>query len=322
MNEFRERLLSGKPMRDPLLRQKAAKRSGGDSSLSAAPGAPGAATDGLLIRREAPRLSDHRDGDRHRLISDEQATATWNGRDFRVQVINLSGGGTMLQAPFTPRLWDQVELSFAGIGRLECAVRWVRGDRIGAEFAHETRIDAAPEVRTAVLREVIRRSFPDAVVEERAAPPTPEASPPAASAEPPSAERQAERQEQRHPLIWTGLVHFNHDSTPVRLRNISAVGALLESGAPFPVGAELLLDLGAAGSVFSTVAWAHGDQSGFRFHEAFDLTRLADTKPEIAPSRWAKPDYLRDDSTESSPWASRWNRLTVGELRQTLSRQT
>ena len=82
----------------------------------------------------------------------------------------------------------------------------------------------------------------------------------------------------------------------------------------------MLLDLGEAGSVFCTVAWTHGDQSGLRFHEAFNLALLARTRPEIAPARWTKPDYLRDDSADSSPWASRWNRLTIGELRQTLNR--
>jgi len=39
-------------------------------------------------------------------------------------------------------------------------VRWLRDDRMGLEFAHETKIECAPQVRNALLLEVIRRSFP------------------------------------------------------------------------------------------------------------------------------------------------------------------
>lgn len=315
MNEFRERVLSGKPLRDPLLRQKGGKGKASTSSPAPIGSEPDLSLDGLLIPREEPRSTNHRGDDRHRLIQEEQAVATWEGRDFQVRVVNLSGGGAMLSAQFTPKLWDRVDLSFAGCGTLECVVRWIKGDRIGLEFAHETRIDADPEVRTALLREVVRRSFPEVVVE--ISPVTPPKETPIF--EDGAASDSVDRGK-RHPLIWTGFIHFNHDSTPVRLRNISEVGALVEMSATLPVGAELLLDLGEPGSVFSTVVWAHGDQCGLRFHEPFNLTLLARAKPEIAPARWAKPDYLRDDSTETSPWASRWNRLTLGELRQTLGR--
>lgn len=313
MNEFRERLLSGRPLRDPLLREKSVKGGSSPAEPIDTDGKPG--LDGLVIPRDAPRLTDHRDGNRHRLLRQEEAVATWDGRDFRIEVVNLSGGGAMIDVPFAPRLWDRIDLSFGGCGSVECAVRWLKDGRIGVEFAHETRIDAEPEVRTALLREVVRRSFPDAEID----PPAPPAPNPDIAGEGNSAET-IERSEKRHPLIWTGQIHFNHDSTPVRLRNISAVGALIEASRTFPIGAELLLDLGEAGSVFCTVAWAHGDQSGLRFHSTFNLALLARATPDVAPRNWAKPDYLRDDSTETSPWASRWNRLTVSELRQTLGR--
>ena len=314
MNEFRERLLSGKPLRDPVVRAKGSKRASSPTEPVDSDGKPG--LDGLVIPRDAPRLTDHRDGNRHRLLRTEEAVATWNGRDFRIEVVNLSGGGAMIDVPFAPRLWERIDLSFGGCGSLESVVRWLKDGRVGVEFAHETRIDAEPEVRTALLREVVRRSFPDAEV---AVPAGPAKGCETSAAEPASPEP-VERGERRHPLIWTGQVHFNHSSTPVRLRNISAVGALIDSHKTFPIGAELLLDLGEAGSIFCTAAWARGDQSGLRFHQSFNLALLARATPEVAPRDWAKPDYLRDDSTDTSPWASRWNRLTVGELRQTLGR--
>jgi hypothetical protein len=320
MNKFRESLLSGKPPREPLLRQKGApRRPPAETSPTATepfeeePSALG--LDGQLIPRETSRTSNHRDADRHRLIQEEQATATWKGRDFRIELINLSGGGAMISAPFQPLLWDRIELSLGGCGVLECAVRWVKGGRLGLEFAHETRIDADPDVRSALLREVVRRSFPDVEL----APSAPPEEPPSL-AQPDAAPDDSRRDSQRHPLIWSGFIHFNHDSTPVRLRNISEVGTLVESSGAFPVGSELLLDLGDAGSVFSKVAWAHGDQCGLRFQAPFQIARLAQSKPQLTPDRWAKPDYLRDDSTESSPWAAQWNRLTLAELRTTLNR--
>ncbi|WP_205480242.1 PilZ domain-containing protein [Sphingomonas arenae] len=314
MNEFRERLLSGKPLRGPLLRQKGGKPAPAEPTSTQAGSEDSPRLGAVLIPREASRSSNHRVDSRHHLSEAERAVATWDGRDFQVQIVNLSGGGAMLEAPFEPKLWDRVDLSLAGCGTLECAVRWIKGNRLGLEFAHETQIDADPEVGAALLREVLKRSFPEVSYEASVSTPPVENS----SAEPVAAP--VDRGGKRHPLIWTGLVHYNHESTHVRLRNISEVGALVETSASLPVGAELLLDLGEPGSVFSTVAWGHGDQCGLRFHEPFNLSLLARAKPELTSQRWAKPDYLRDDSTETSPWASRWNRLTLGELKQTLGR--
>lgn len=320
MNEFRERLFSGKLAAEPLLREKRRKGSSPAEALPSAENQPepeGSTLGDVVIPRETGRTTNHRLSDRHRLLKEEEATATWDGRDFRVQIINLSGGGTMIAAPFQPRLWDRIDLSLGGCGTLECAVRWVKGGRVGMEFAHETRIEAEPEVRTSLLREVIRRSFPDV---EMDVPPVTPVDAPASGTEVAHECESVQRGEKRHPLIWNGLIHFNHDSTPVRLRNISEDGALIESSGIFPAGAELLLDLGDAGSIFSTVAWAHGDQCGLRFHAPFRIGRLADVKPDVTPARWSKPDYLRDDNSDSSPWASRWERLSLGELRQTLGR--
>ena len=67
----------------------------------------------------------------------------------------------MIRADFTPRLWERVDLIFGEGAEIECAVRWIRDDRVGLEFAHETRIDCDPQARDALLREVIHRSFPD-----------------------------------------------------------------------------------------------------------------------------------------------------------------
>src|SRR6185503_9491599 len=104
--------------------------------------------------------------DRHRL-EQETVTARFEAREYAVDLINLSGGGAMIRAAFKPRLWERVDLMFAEGAEIECAVRWLRDDRIGLEFAHETRIDCDPEQRDALLLEVLRRSFPDVAMKPR-----------------------------------------------------------------------------------------------------------------------------------------------------------
>src|SRR5690349_915712 len=114
----------------------------------------------VAVRREEGRRGNTRLGDRHRL-SDEQVRVAHDGRDYDVQLVNLSGGGAMVAGEFEPMLWDRVELNLGENGRIDCAVRWMKGGRVGLEFAHETRIDCSPSERAEVLQAVIAKSFPD-----------------------------------------------------------------------------------------------------------------------------------------------------------------
>jgi hypothetical protein len=308
VNSFRSRLNGGKPAASRLLAEKPAQSRNSDAE----------GLEAVAVPRTETRQVNHRGDDRHRLSS-EEAIATWNGAEHAVRLINLSGGGAMIAAPFSPLLWDQVDLALGGCGTLQCAVRWIKGGRLGLEFAHETQIETDPETLAQTLRAVIERSFPDivgAVASKPAAPaPIDEA---ALAADQTALESHVTRQATRHPLIWNGLIHFNHDSSAVRLRNISACGALLEVTAALPVAAEVLLDLGDAGSLFATVHWVRGDQVGIRFHAPFDLTLLSRCKPELAPTHWSQPAYLRDESRDSSPWAREWCRLSLPELQSEL----
>ena len=63
-------------------------------------------------------------------------------RKHVVELINLSGGGAMISGELNLMLWDHVELrARRAMDEIECAVRWIKDDRIGLEFAHETRLD-------------------------------------------------------------------------------------------------------------------------------------------------------------------------------------
>ena len=207
--------------------------------------------------------------------------------------MNLSGGGAMVESGFSPMLWDRVDLHLGEDGTIECAVRWLRGDRIGLEFAHETRLDCSADQRAAVLREVIARSFPEIEFE-----PVSEV---AAERKPEGAEQRAGR---RHPLIWSGTIHHDFQSIPVRLRNISETGAMIECSVPPPVGTEPLLELGEGVQLFTSVTWVVGE--------------LANSRPDGAPARWHRPEYLQPGAAADSPWDEQWGRMSLSELRQEL----
>ena len=304
MNSFRSAILSGKGLHpaDPVVKQKK-KRGTKTDDLST-----------VEVPREEHRIHNNRDDDRHRLAQ-ETATARFEGEEHRVELINLSGGGAMIRADFTPRLWERVDLVFAEGGEIECAVRWIRGDRVGLEFAHETRIECDSADRDALLLDVIHRSFPDVSLAARDERPAPQ---PAASSDDDDNVANSRRFERRHPLVWMGEVYFNHSNEKVRLRNISEHGALIESPVNYPLEAEVLLDLGEAGQHFATVSWTCGDKVGLKFNNEFNLKLLGSAKPEVAPHLMTRPGPSRLSSDQDNPWADGWQRQSLEELRDDL----
>ncbi len=278
--------------KEPILRAKKPK------------GAKAEALDTVSVERSETRTTDSRSEDRHRLLDEVAAIGSGNKRR-EVELINVSGGGAMVRGDIHLKLWDKVALHLGENGTVECAVRWVRDDRFGLEFAHETRIDCGADEQAGVLREVIRKSFPDLEFEADAQP----------LAEQPGEEF---RRERRHPLVWSGLLHHDYESTPVRLRNISATGVMIDCPAYLTVGSEPLLELGDDLALATTVTWMVGDQAGLRFHAPFDLYQLARSRPAIASARWEPPAYLATETTNRSPWADHWGRSSLSELRQEL----
>jgi hypothetical protein len=306
MNNFRKAVLTGQSLKgDPVVQQKS-KRGAIEDDLSS-----------VEVPRGEARSQDHRDDDRHRL-DQETATARFDGEQHPVDLINLSGGGAMIRADFKPRLWERVDLIFAEGAEIECAVRWLRDNRVGLEFAHETRIDCDPEVRDQLLLDVIRRSFANVAIEIA----KPEPKPVKAASAPTEAEEDvvanSRRTERRHPLVWMGQVFYNHDSEKVRLRNISENGALIESPVAYPLGAEIYLDLDAAGQHFATVSWVFGDKVGLKFKDPFDLRVLLKSKPEVAPAMLTRPGPSQIYADQNNPWADGWNRQSIDELRDDL----
>lgn len=308
MNSFRSAIMSGNGLhpKDPLVRQKTKKGSSEDDLSS------------VKVPRSEKRSTNQRDDDRHRL-NEETARVRFRRKEHDVDLVNLSGGGAMIRCDFRPRLWERIDLIFAEGGEIECAVRWIRDDRVGLEFAHETRIDCEPEARDALLLDVIHRSFPDVALAPRPAPAATEVEPAAAKADDDDdAVANSRRGERRHPLVWTGEIYFSHSNDKVRLRNISENGALIECPVPYPLGAEVLLDLGDAGQHFATVSWTCGDKTGLKFNNPFDLKQLGSAKPEVAPEMMIRPGPSRLSADQDNPWAPGWQRQSLEELRDDL----
>jgi len=301
MNSFRAAILSGKGTNsgDPVRHSKDGR---------------GAETDNLSsveVPRSESRTHNQRDDDRHRLDS-EKTSARFDGEMHAVDLINLSGGGAMIRADFQPRLWERVDLVLGEDMEIECAVRWLRGDRVGLEFAHETRIDCDPALRDALLLDVIRRSFPEMKLNETSG----------ASREQVADNEDdiinSRRTERRHPLIWMGEVIHNHSSERVRLRNISENGALIESPVTYAPGAEVMLDLGEAGQHFAIVGWSCSDKAGLAFVKPFDLSLLGAKRPEVAQGHWTRPGPSKLAADQDNPWAEGWQRQSLEELREDL----
>ena len=266
-------------------------------------GAKADTLDSVAVPREETRKTNNRLDSRHRLFGETVSLDHHDGTSA-VELINVSGGGAMIRGDFPLKLWDNVALHLGEHGTIECAVRWIRDDRAGLEFAHDPRIDCGADELAAVLREVVRRSFPDVVFEDLE-----------------QYEEQHDgpdgRTDRRHPLVWSALLHHDYQSTPVRLRNISSTGAMIECAAALRVGSEPLLEFGEDLTATATVAWVAGDQVGLRFLTPFDLHDLARSRPDVAP-QWNPPTYLETEVSADSPWNEGWGRMSVGELRQQL----
>jgi hypothetical protein len=125
-----------------------------------------------------------------------------------------------------------------------------------------------------------------------------------------------ERRAERQSLIWRGVLHHENQNSEVRVRNISATGAMIQSPAPFRVGTQLLLKLSETISIQATVEWTSGEHLGVSFQDSFDLTLLVQARPIATQSTWAPPSYL--NSAIQAAWERRLRRLSPAQLQQEL----
>jgi len=117
----------------------------------------------------------------------------------------------------------------------------------------------------------------------------------------------------RHSLIRRAALRLGAGTLPVRLRNISAEGAMIESGDAMQPGSDVELDVDGI-RLEAEVRWSQDGRTGLRFAESFDLRRLGSARRK-AQAGILLPDYLRSELDPESPWAARKERLTVKEVK-------
>lgn len=280
MHELRSTILSGDTRSGSPVARKA--KAGGEAA--------GGLTR-IAIKRQEARVTNHRSEDRHRGIV-ERSTMIFRRKRLEVGVINVSSRGAMIVTDVEPRIGEKVDLVLSGDNRTRCLVRWVREGRIGLEFENET-----------IFWDGATAAGPVFQYEKRAA-----------AKEPAEAPRPVVEREDRQKLLRAGTLYWSGISIPVRLRNISASGAKIESERELVPGAEVELDLGEAGFQVAEVRWSKDGQIGLRFAEEFNFDALAPARPEAAPEV-LKPAYLETETQADSPWAARFERLSLTDLK-------
>jgi hypothetical protein len=279
MHEIRSSILSGDARQATPV---ANKRKGG----------AGAGLGGLTkiaIKRQEARVTDMRCEDRVRNVI-ERTVVVFRRRKVEVEVVNVSSRGAMLKAELDARIGEKIDILFADQNKTRSVIRWIREGRVGVEFLNETIFwdsgangpvfRAEPQKGAGGPREIVER-------------------------------------QPRQALLRWGTLYWSGISVPVRLRNISVTGAKIESGRELVPGAEVELDLGEAGFQVAEVRWSKDGQVGLRFTDEFSLDSLAPAAAAANPAapEVLKPAYLETELRPDSPWAARFERLSLTELK-------
>ena len=277
MHELRSTLIRGQ-RRDPRATKTAAgARRAKDGGLS-----------GITIRRQEARRCDQRREHRHVNVVD-RAALRYQRRIYEVAVLNLSSRGAMIECELRPRIGARLGLRFADCNETVCSVRWVRDGRIGLEFDKETLVIGANDVhRPLAAGRLAIGKAPVAVRKQRAT---------------------------RHASMLRAQLHWPSGSMPVKLRNISTGGAMLQAGQDLDEDSDIVLEIPNAAAIPGTVRWCRSKQIGIHFNDEFDLDMLVRPQDDTAEQpEYLKPDYLRTEKDPDSPWAARWDRLSPDDL--------
>lgn len=222
----------------------------------------------VAIARRGPRSVHQRNEDRH-VLEGTTAKAQIDGEEHSVKLLNLSSNGVMIGFEGTVAIGQEVRLAIADCAPISTAVRWVRRDRIGLEFLAETVLIAEAGLQDFILKTIAQEN--------------------SASGASSNVSLGAEKRgvSKRHQLVWVAKLQWGKREATVRLRNISASGAMiaLSDGMGPDEGSSVSLFLETAGKVRAKVRWAIDRQYGLEFLDGFDISQLIDERcVELAPA--------------------------------------
>ena len=129
MSETRTAILADdiKHGRKPAPRRERGPRQNGDEATLA----------DVAIPRITRRRANHRQEIRFDGVV-KRATIIFRRRKSLVRVVNISGGGVMIESGIGPRIGEVIGLEFEGFDRIEAVVRWVKKGRIGLDVGEGT----------------------------------------------------------------------------------------------------------------------------------------------------------------------------------------
>jgi diguanylate cyclase (GGDEF)-like protein len=93
----------------------------------------------------------------------------------------------------------------------------------------------------------------------------------------------------RHRLMRRAMARIDGQTTEIKLRNISSMGAQVECPQSVSPGLTLTIDIVGVGPVVGVVRWAQSGKFGIQFTDEFDLARLA-------------PKAARSENPSYTPW--------------------
>jgi predicted signal transduction protein with EAL and GGDEF domain len=98
--------------------------------------------------------------------------------------------------------------------------------------------------------------------------------------------------EPRQRLMRRAVASIDGKACEVRLRNISAMGALVECQVSVSPGMRIAMDIVGAGPVEGVVRWAQSGRFGIQFNDAFEMRRLAPKKQRVNDVQMLRPWYV------------------------------
>ena len=105
--------------------------------------------------------------------------------------------------------------------------------------------------------------------------------------------------EPRQRLMRRAIAAINGQTTEIRLRNISAMGALVECDQNVAPGQTMAIDIVGVGPVVGTVRWAQTGKFGVQFNEQFDLGRLSAKRAKGNDVTMLQPWYVNQGPTKA-----------------------
>jgi len=98
--------------------------------------------------------------------------------------------------------------------------------------------------------------------------------------------------EPRQRLMRRAITMVDGETIEVRLRNISSMGALVESPIVVSPGMVITIDIVGVGAVQGVVCWAQLGKFGIKFGEEFNLARLAPKRDRRGEAEAKRPWYV------------------------------